>query len=75
MSLQRVVFFAVVSVYSLMLLAGIGLLGSIGFNIFNSSKINAFPFAIAVFGFGIVRFVLARWLRKLGGVPLEYRAK
>ena len=73
MSLQRTVFFALMSSYALMLLAGLGLVGCIAVGVLASNKINPLPFAVAVFAFGIIRFVLARWLRKLGGAPQEFR--
>ena len=75
MSLQKSIFFAAAFFYAMSLLACLAVIASVVIGIASSTKIDVISFGFAVIGFTLLRVVFTVWLRRLGGVPLEYRKK
>jgi hypothetical protein len=74
-TLQRAIFFIVVGLYVVGLLSALGMLVGIGINFFQPTSVNAFPLALVFFGCLVLRVTLIVWLRKLGGMPEEFRKR
>jgi hypothetical protein len=74
-TLQRAVFFVVVGLYVVSLLTAVGMLVGLVVNFFGPKSVNLLPLALVFFGCLIVRYSLIVWMRKLGGVPEEFRQK
>ena len=75
MSLQKSIFFAAVFSYTMYIFGGLVLIASVVIAFATSTKVDVASVAFATFGFALLRAVFAVWLRRLGGVPLEYRKK
>ena len=75
MTLQRMIFFAVVALYVAGMLAALGMLVGLAISFFDPNSVNLLPLALVFFGCLVVRYALIVWMRKLGGVPEEFRTK
>ena len=75
MSLQKLIFFAAAFCYAMFMLSGLAVIAIVVVEFAISMKVDATLFAWATFGFALLRVVFSVWLRRLGGVPLEYRKK
>jgi hypothetical protein len=47
----------------------------IAINLRQPGSLNIFPFALALFACVCLRLIFALWLKRLGGVPDEFRPK
>ena len=73
MTLQKAIYFLMCGLFAVGMLSMLAALIGIGINVFTSITVNV---SIGVFVYGgclALRFVLSIWLKRLGGVPQEFR--
>ncbi len=76
MTLQRSVYSALVATYYLLPLSALAWIVSIVFIAVDKGDFtNTLPFAAALFGFSVIRWILTLILVKLGGAPEKDRGQ